>query len=92
MEVNKVNGNHSIKIDNREKIEIEGVLEVLAFNEDEIELDTEQGMMIIKGQNLHVNKLNLDVGQVCLEGEFEELSYNNNSKNNGSFMGRLFKG
>ena len=92
MEVKKNNGNHSVKIDNREKIEIEGVLEVLAFDEEEIDLDTEQGMMLIKGQNLHINMLNLDIGQVCLDGEIEELSYNNNTKSSGSFMGRLFKG
>lgn len=92
MEVKKISGNHSVKIDNRESIEIEGVIEVLAFDEEEIDLDTEQGIMLIKGQNLHVNMLNLEIGQVCLDGKIDELSYNNNTKNSGSFMGRLFKG
>lgn len=51
---------HSILIKDRESITITGVLDVLSFDENNIDIETEMGMLTIKGNELHVNKLNLE--------------------------------
>lgn len=86
--------NHKIVIDNRQHVEVEGVIDVLAFDEQEIVLETEQGMMTIMGANLHVNQLNLNNGKVQLDGEIESLSYSDNDgyTKSGSIFGKLFRG
>jgi len=60
---------HSIHIDNRMRISVTGVVDVESFNEQEVMLLTEAGPLNIAGVNLHLSKLNLEDGQICIEGE-----------------------
>lgn len=95
MQEKMISGNHRIVIENREKVELTGVVDVLAFDEEEIVLETDMGMMVIKGKGLHINRLNLDNGEVKLDGEVESLSYSENdvyAGGNSSFFSKLFKG
>ena len=85
---------HSILIKDRESITITGVLDVLSFDENNIDIETEMVMLTIKGNELHVNKLNLEKKELELEGELESLDYNDGDsfgKGGSSLLGRLFK-
>lgn len=93
MEEKKI-GTHRITVDNRERVDVDGVSDVLAFDEQEIVLETSQGMMIISGQDLHVNQLNLNSGKVQLDGSIESINYTEIGEygKSNSFIGKLFKG
>ena len=62
---------------------------------DKILLETEQGMLLIKGNDLHVNRLSLEQGEVDVTGKIDGLTYSDVEtyhKGGGeSFLGRLFK-
>ena len=86
--------NHKITMDDREKLFVTGVADVLSFDEDSIVADTELGILMLRGTNLHVSKLNLDDGELSIEGEIDSLEYtegNAFSKGKGSFFSKIFK-
>lgn len=85
---------HSVTLEKREKVYLTGVLEVISFDEENVVAETEMGAIIIRGVNLHVSKLNLDNGELNIEGEIESLSYEDQigtQKSKGSIISRLFK-
>lgn len=95
MEENKViTKSHKIVLNNRKTGNFTGILDVLSFDINEILLETEQGMLHIKGKDLHVNHLNLEKGEVDIEGMIEAFSYSQvpiSMKKNDGFLGKLFK-
>lgn len=66
---------HSVHIDNRMRASVTGVLDVSSFNEQEVQLLTEAGPLTIIGSGLHLNKLNLEDGQISIEGEVIAMDY-----------------
>lgn len=84
--------NHIVHIENREKVDITGVVNVATFNEENIILFTEMGGLNIKGKNLKVNKLNVDTGDMCIEGELLSMTYTTKEVGNKeSIFKKLFK-
>ena len=65
--------NHKISLFNRNSGIINGVREVISFDPGEIILDTEQGMLMIHGEDLHVTKLMVEKGEVEIEGIVDSL-------------------
>jgi sporulation protein YabP len=73
---------------------VSGVCDVLSFDLSEILLETDQGMLMIKGSDLHVNRLTLEKGEVDIEGKIDSLTYSDVNGYGGkgeSLLGRLFK-
>lgn len=72
---------------------ITGVKEVQGFNETEINLDTELGLLVIRGTGLHVTSLNLEKGEVEIDGMLDALNYTNKQEptSAGGLFGRLFR-
>lgn len=94
MENNKIvkNQNHNLNMINRQKLDITGVVNVINFNEEQINLSTIMGQMIIKGKNMKINRLNVDNGDMCIEGEIIGINYLNKQSNNSeSIFKKLFK-
>ena len=54
----------NIVLENREKLNITGVLDVLSFDDQIVILETELGLLTVKGENLRINKLSLDTSEV----------------------------
>ncbi len=89
-------GRHRLAIDNREKIEISGVINVDSFDDQEIILETEQGLLAMRGEDMHIKHLNLEQGELSIKGFLLELAYSeakgSRFKDRGkSFFERLFK-
>ena len=83
----------NIILENREKLSISGVLDVLSFDDQVVILETELGLLTVKGENLRITKLSLDTTEVVIDGEIYNLSYSEkdiNQKSNG-FLGKIFK-
>ena len=94
MEENKLAKSHKIVISNRNTGSFTGVLDVISFDISEVLLETEQGMLTVKGADLHVNRLTLEKGEVDLEGRIDSLSYaevTDYHKMGASLLSRLFK-
>ncbi|EOD01154.1 sporulation protein YabP [Caldisalinibacter kiritimatiensis] len=89
-----VNSRQNVILENREKLSISGVEHVDNFNETSITLATVKGAMIIKGNELNISKLNLEDGNVTIEGIVNSITYTNKdlSKSKGSgLLGKMFK-
>ena len=85
---------HKIILSNRRTGTITGVADVISFDITEVLLETEQGMLMIKGADLHVNRLTLEKGEVDIEGRIDSLAYSDVTsyqKQGESLIGRLFK-
>lgn len=67
----------SISLENRKKMLLTGVNEVLSFNDEKIILNTVLGKLNIKGQNLKMNKLDVKNGEVIVDGYIISLIYSN---------------
>lgn len=83
----------NLVLENRNRLNISGVLDVLSFDDQIIILETELGMLTVKGDNLRINKLSIDTSEVIVEGEIISLTYNNKDldKKGESFLGKIFK-
>ena len=87
-------GVHKFMLTNRKNCVISGVIDVLSFDLSIILLETDQGMLSIKGNDLHVNRLSLEKGEVDIDGRIDSLEYGENghmSGKNESFLGKLFR-
>lgn len=85
---------HKLTMTNRKSSFLSGVKDVLSFDEQEILLETECGMLMIRGENLHVNRLSLDQGEVELEGQIDSYQYSagkGSSTGRESLLQRLFR-
>ena len=94
MEEKQVRGAHKLVVNNRKTSLVTGVLDVLSFDLNEILLETEQGMLMVKGSDLHVNRLSLEKGEVDVDGTIDSLTYSSNEalrKSGESFLKRLFQ-
>lgn len=78
---------------NREKLTLTGVMEVISFDEKRIFLITTLGNIDIKGENLKMNKLDVQNGDVIITGLVISISYNNKdiSKNKENIIKKIFK-
>ena len=68
---------HSILLEEREKLRVTGVSDVQSFDEEQVLLETGKGMLIVRGQGLHVEKLQL-------------LEYDDSVPPRGGVLRRLF--
>ena len=70
---------------------VSGVEHVESFDEAEIVMQTNKGMLTIRGSELHIGKLSVDTGEVNIEGKIGELQYEDEAPVSGGLFGRLFK-
>lgn len=84
---------HNLILENRKKLSISGIEDVESFNEEEIVLVTiSHGMLVIKGTQLHINKLSVDSGDVSITGEVCAMDYvDTTRKRGGSLISRLLR-
>ncbi len=83
----------NLTLENREKLNVSGVIDVESFNDECVVVDTELGLLIIRGENLHINKLSLDSSELCIEGDIFGCEYNDrdSSGKSGGFFSRMFR-
>lgn len=81
---------HSMVLEERHRLSISGVSEVLSFDEEAVVMETSLGQLTVEGDGLHVEKLSLDVGELTLEGNIQSLCYTREGKGRGSFWSKVF--
>ena len=84
----------NIILENRGKLTVSGVNDVLSFDDQVVMIDTELGLLTVKGENIRINKLSLDTSEVIIEGEISYLAYSQNNQNQSSgssLFSKIFK-
>lgn len=81
----------NILLENRQKLLVSGVIDVESFNEQYVIVHTDLGILAIKGEGLHISRLNLDNGELNVEGDILSLEYSESEGSKGGFFSRLFK-
>ncbi len=85
---------HKLILTNRGALLVSGVVDVISFDLNEVLLETEAGMLTVRGQDLHVNRLTLEKGEVDISGTVDSLLYSDISgyaQKAESFFSRLFQ-
>ena len=93
MEEKKILSTHSLMLENRQNGRITGVKDIKSFDEKEILLFTQAVKLVIKGEQLHVKQLDLEKGEVDLEGKVDSLTYlsKNTDNRDESLFRRMFR-
>ena len=83
----------NLLLENRNKLSISGVLDVISFDDQIVIVETDLGLLTVKGDNLRINKLSLDTSEVIIEGEILSLSYSQKDleKKGESLLSKIFK-
>jgi len=87
---------HKIEIFQREQVQIQGVIHVESFDERQVVIETDLGMVTLIGEEFHITSLDLDKGLMVVEGAFTGLEYSSSNKSRSrsrdkSFIERLFR-
>lgn len=84
---------HQLILAEREKLTLDGVLHVESFDDGEIVLETELGGLVVQGEDLHIKELNLEKGNLLVQGYIQSVEYLGDSlgKKSRGFLARLFR-
>lgn len=82
---------HNCILEDRKKLSVSGVNEVGSFDEATIVTETDYGQLTVTGDSLHITKLSLEIGELCIEGNITGLNYSETIRKSGSFLSRVFR-
>ncbi len=94
MDNTEAGAKHTVVIEDRSRIKINRVEDVESFNEEKAVVYTAMGVMVVTGYNFKVSKLNVDDGQLIIDGEVDKIEYTEaagGQEQSGGFFGRLFR-
>lgn len=80
---------HSLVLDERQRLTVSGVQEVVEFNEDAVTVQTVRGLLSIRGSGLRVDKLEKEAGELRISGLITDLGYEDTASAAG-FFAKLF--
>lgn len=82
---------HHLILEDRRALTVSGVSDVDSFDDLTVIVYTDIGELTVKGEGLHINRLNIETGELTLEGQVHSLTYTDVPARSGGFFGRLFK-
>lgn len=83
---------HHVTLEDRRRLTVSGVEDVERFDENTIVLSTSRGAMTVSGEELHIEKLSLDGGELRVEGEIDAITYEEErGERGGGFLARLLR-
>ena len=83
---------HHIILEEREQLSVSGVEEVESFDENTIVMLTSRGTLVVRGEELHIEKLSLDGGDLKVEGTIDSLTYEDSGRERDrGLFARLFR-
>lgn len=86
------NTKHEVKIIDRGLIYLSGIDKIISFDSEEFLLESVMGIVLIKGENLEIVKLDTHDGVVSIKGVINSMTYDNEKKKESeSLIGKLFK-
>ncbi len=80
---------HQLTLQERQKLTMTGVTEVISFDDTAVVLETSLGTLVVQGRELQLKTLSVDGGQVAVEGTVSSLSYEE-PRQGGGWLRRMF--
>lgn len=90
-DTNKIISPHSLVLEDRNKLNVTGVTDVDSFDETAIIAYTGYGELTITGTQLHICKLNIDEGELSVEGNIASMAYSEQTPKSTTFFGKMFR-
>ncbi|MBQ3044666.1 MAG: sporulation protein YabP [Clostridia bacterium] len=82
---------HNLVLEDRRLLTVSGVSDVDSFDEETVVVFTDLGELTIRGTNLHINRLSVEVGELTVEGNIAALIYSDEAPKSGGFFSRVFR-
>lgn len=82
---------HRIVMEGRRSLSLTGVTDIDSFDEQMVAVFTDVGELIARGSGLHISRIDVDSGELSLDGEIDSLEYTDNVAARGGFWSRLFR-
>ena len=84
---------HNVRIESRKLAHLTGVNDVKSFDENEIVIDTTQGLLLVQGSSLHVKALAVEKGEAKIEGKIDRFVYSDKKlpSESKSVLSRMFR-
>ena len=82
---------HNLIMENRNRLTVSGVSDVDSFDEQTVVIFTQMGELTVRGSDLHIINLNVDSGELSLEGTVNSLTYSDEQLGKGGFFSRVFR-
>lgn len=83
---------HNLVLEDRHSLTVSGVSDVDSFDEQTVIVFTEMGELTVRGEQLHINKLSVDTGDLSIEGKISSLTYTDEGpRQGGGFFSRVFR-
>ena len=91
METERAAGNHLLSVENRQRLNASGVLDVDSFDEKTIVILTNLGVLTVEGEDLHINRLNVENGDIAIEGTIDQFRYTDLKEKGCGMFKNLFR-
>ncbi|MBE6784445.1 MAG: sporulation protein YabP [Ruminococcaceae bacterium] len=91
MDEKKLKMPHNLVMEDRKVLSITGVSDVDSFDESTIIVFTDIGELTVRGSDLHIRNLNIEAGEVSLEGKISSLTYADTMPKQAGFFSRVFR-
>ncbi len=82
---------HNLVLEDRKMLTVSGVSDVDSFDEQTVIIFTDMGELTVRGNNLHINRLSVEVGELTVEGNIAALIYSDEEPKSGGFFSRVFR-
>lgn len=90
-EKNSIRTPHNIIMEDRKKLSVSGVSDVDSFDEKTVIVYTDSGELTVKGDDLHINSLSVETGELMLEGKISAMIYADEQPRNTGFFSKVFR-
>lgn len=90
-ESKKIIAPHNIFLEDRKKLSLTGVTDVDSFDETAVIAYTDYGELTIRGTDLHIGKLNIEAGELTVDGTIVSLTYIDQAPKSTGFFGKMFR-
>ncbi len=90
-EKNKPAMPHNLVLEDRKMLTVSGVADVDSFDEETVIVFTDLGELTVRGSNLHINRLSVEVGELTVEGNISALIYSQETAKSGGFFSKVFR-
>ena len=81
---------HNLVLEDRKMLTVSGVADVDSFDEETVVVFTDLGELTVRGSNLHINRLSVEVGELTVEGNISALIYSQENAKSGRFFSKVF--
>lgn len=82
---------HNLILKDRAELTLSGVTDVDSFDETTIIAYTDYGELTITGSNLHISSLDIDKGEMSVDGKISSMVYIDQGPKSQGFFSKVFR-